>query len=1494
MKPNFRNLLAIILVVGVVFWLGVSSRAWGVKDEKREANTSPQTTPIVAGKAVGFGVSPAVRDLRESKLRIAPELLNPTTKKYEVKNPLNGEAIKPAVRDTDALVDQALAPATNSPSVVPTPAVSFDGISGQEQATITGIAVAPPDTVGDVGPNHYVQMVNNLVRIYNKSGTPLVAPFRLSSITSVIGGPCANVNDGDPIVNYDPLADRWIMSQFCVAPVPGHQVFAVSQTPDPTGAYFVYDFVHPNARFHDYPKVGVWPDAYYMSVNQFTAPTGGTFAGAGAFAYDRNKMLAGDPTASYVFFDLVPTCPTCGGQNPTDLDGTMPPPANSPNLFIEQRPSEAGDPFDGLRVFAFSPNFANPPASTFNQVGATDLALAAFDGRAPTSRNAIEQPGTTVGLDPLFGPLMYKLAFRNLGTLASPVNSYVLNFTVNVGGATPTNAATYQAGIRWAELRRDNAGVMSVFQQGTQATNPNTPAGGTNTWMGSIAQDNQGNTVLGYTTSGTTAPDFPSIRYAGRLTSDPAGQLAQGQTDGFLGTGVQAGAGNRWGDYSSMNVDPADDCSFWYTQEYRLAANNSTTNPAPFFWSTRVIGGIKFPSCTPPARGSVTGTITSCSTGLPLSGATVNATGGFFRSTAANGTYTVINVPVGTYSVTAAKAGGFGAATNSSVIVANGGATTVNLCLNEIPLLGAATTAVVSESCPPANGAVDPGETVTLAFTVQNNGLAGTTALTGALANTGGVTNAGAAQNYGNVPQNGGSATRNFTFTASNSMACGSTISATIALTDGATNYGSIVYKIPMGTVSASSPTFTYNGPAVAIPDNLPAGVNIPLTVSGLNNGIADIDFRINGTASSFDPLSTGVGLNHAAIGNLQFKLTSPAGITTTIMERGGGDATCTANNLHQMVLDDEAALGLQCPAGDTNGGPLSGVFKPRNILAANPLATFDGEVANGVWMLNVSDLAAGNTGSLRSFSLIITPRVCCGQTPLSTVQFASPNLNVNEGNASATFNVNRVGDASAPASVEFATTNDTAMVSCSAQNGLASSRCDFTAAGGVLNFAAGETTKAVTILLADDLYVENNETINLNLISSSGTALGPQSAATVTINDNDGAAGTDTVFAARLEGTQEAPANASTATGTGSVTLNEAETQITVNMSFSGLGSAQTAAHIHSTAPVGVNAPVLFNLGTGQISGATFDVTPQQVVQLRAGLMYFNVHTANFPGGEIRGQIVSQPMENARFFVRQQYADFLARTPDQSGFDFWTGQITTVCGSNLNCIRQRRVDVSNAFFFELEFQQTGAFVYRLYRAAYGNTQPFPNPQSPMLPSNAVFVADRARVVGGASLPAAQLALANAFVNRPEFTALYPASQTAAQFVDALLGSIQAASGANLASQRDALISLFGTGGRGAVLYRLADDNTANPINNRPFIDAEYNRAFVLTQYFGYLRRDADLAGFNFWLNIVSRFPLRSPTGQNAMVCAFITSTEYQQRFSVAAPRSNSECPAVP
>ncbi len=280
-------------------------------------------------------------------------------------------------------------------------------------------------------------------------------------------------------------------------------------------------------------------------------------------------------------------------------------------------------------------------------------------------------------------------------------------------------------------------------------------------------------------------------------------------------------------------------------------------------------------------------------------------------------------------------------------------------------------------------------------------------------------------------------------------------------------------------------------------------------------------------------------------------------------------------------------------------------------------------------------------------------------------------------------------------------------------------------------------------------------------------------------------------------------------------------------------------------------------------------------------------------------GSPTTNPLDNAdeRFFVRQHFYDFLSRLPDQGGFDFWVGQITQ-CGTSPACLNNKRLDVSNAFFFELEYQQTGAYVSRLYRAAFGNNQPFPNTdnsnqtEAKKLPSYAVFARDRARVVGGADLAQGQQNLANVFVQRPEFLAKYPASQDGPTFVDAVLATIKNELGVDLASERTALITLFNSGGRGAVMYRLADDNAqTNPINNRAFIDAEYNRAFVATQYFGYLRRDADIGGFLFWLGQVSSAPLRDVPKQHAMVCAFITSAEYQQRFSSVLTHTNADCP---
>jgi len=310
-----------------------------------------------------------------------------------------------------------------------------------------------------------------------------------------------------------------------------------------------------------------------------------------------------------------------------------------------------------------------------------------------------------------------------------------------------------------------------------------------------------------------------------------------------------------------------------------------------------------------------------------------------------------------------------------------------------------------------------------------------------------------------------------------------------------------------------------------------------------------------------------------------------------------------------------------------------------------------------------------------------------------------------------------------------------------------------------------------------------------------------------------------------------------------------------------------------------------------------TLEIRTPDGPNLPAELFYGNVKVKPLRLRPGTNQLIT--IDDSDFFVNQHYVDFLNRFPDTNGFNFWVSQITN-CGNNAACINQHRIDVSNAFFFELEFQQTGAYVFRLYREAFGNNQPSPNPhpdpnfpgEDLKMPSYAAFKADRQLVVGGSNLAQKQLDLANNFVQRPEFVAKYPASlATADQFVDAVLATIQNDIHVDLTSQRAALITLYNSGGRGAVIYRLADDNVnTNPINNRSFIDAEYNRAFVYGEYSGYLRRNSDVPGFVFWLGQVSSGPLRDITKQHAMVCSFITSQEYQLRFGSTATHSNAEC----
>jgi hypothetical protein len=350
---------------------------------------------------------------------------------------------------------------------------------------------------------------------------------------------------------------------------------------------------------------------------------------------------------------------------------------------------------------------------------------------------------------------------------------------------------------------------------------------------------------------------------------------------------------------------------------------------------------------------------------------------------------------------------------------------------------------------------------------------------------------------------------------------------------------------------------------------------------------------------------------------------------------------------------------------------------------------------------------------------------------PPPALQFSATNYDVGEGDVSVVLTVNRTGDTSVVSSVDFASSN-----------GTASQLRDYQVANGTLTFAAGQTTRTLRLLIVDDVFAEPNETINLTLSNATGGVLIAPTTATVTIIDNDSAGATSPVarqFVSNLVGADEVPATTNTVKGNGGIfQLTPDETSAKVSLVFSGLTGTEIGAHIHAGS-FGVNGPILFPLPLGNpVNNFVVNPTAQQVTELRAGAHYMNVHSSNFPDGEIRGQLQWNPAEEAEFFVRQAYFDFLSRVPDAGGFTFWTNEITQ-CQSDVECLRRKRVDVSNAFFYEQEFQQTAAYVLRLYRAAYGNNQPFPNPnpnaafpnEEKKLPSYAVFVADRSRVVGG-------------------------------------------------------------------------------------------------------------------------------------------------------------------
>ncbi|MEO6688542.1 MAG: hypothetical protein ABIS07_06455, partial [Dokdonella sp.] len=447
---------------------------------------------------------------------------------------------------------------------MPSPTQNFAGISFSDAVT-GGQAGAgwPPDVNGDVGPNHYIESVNDTYAIYSKTGT-LLAAFTENSLWSgaATGTPCDANNQGDPVVLHDGLVDRWILTNFAFAvsagnPVaPFYQCFAVSKTSDPvSGGWWRYAVrmdpggtgLPPNGKLNDYPKFGLWTDCLYMASNEFTMPAG-TFAGTAYASFSRTAMYAGTAlSASNSSLGYTASTTTPFTMIPSNLLGTSAgslPPAGTPNYFV----SESTTAFN-FEVRKFTPGAGCGSGGTLG--APTTVSQSSYNG----SGTGVPQPGTTNTLDTLFDRLMQKVQYRKVGAAES---LWVVHDS-QASGATNRP--------QWAQINVTGATVSAAPVQ-QQIFAPDTTL---HRWMASVAVDGQGNMAMGYSLGNATT--FPSIYYAGRLVGDALNQLPQTEVALIAGGGSQtnncgSAACTRWGDYTAMSVDPSDDCTFWYINEY--------------------------------------------------------------------------------------------------------------------------------------------------------------------------------------------------------------------------------------------------------------------------------------------------------------------------------------------------------------------------------------------------------------------------------------------------------------------------------------------------------------------------------------------------------------------------------------------------------------------------------------------------------------------------------------------------------------------------------------------------------------------------------------------------------------------------------------------------------------------------------------------------------------------------------------------------------------
>jgi len=803
-----------------------------------------------------------------------------------------------------------------------TPVVNF---AGDEY---TG--VSPPDTVGDVSLTHYIQSINDsggsIFSVYDKDGTLQAGPIFMDSLGS---GSCAS-GAGDPIVLYDRLADRWFLQEFSSS---GNNLcIYISQTADPvTGGWYHYAFATP--EFPDYPHFGVWPDAYYGTANESTAPS--------VFAMDRVNMIAGTTARPMQRFTATKLS-GYGFQTltPADLDGATPPPANAPGILMRHYDDEAHDSAsadpntDLLKMFAFTVDWDTPANSSFSELA--PITITDFNSWLVNYSifYSVPQPGTSSRLDPIREVILHRLQYRNYGDHESLVGS----LPTNINAAT--TGSDVNVGVRWFELRRSGGGAWSLYQEGTFGMDQDATE---NRFVPSVAMDQSGNVALAYSITDTDAatPVYPSLRYTGRHFDDPLSVMTEGETQ--VVTGTSAGSG-RWGDYSSMNVDPEDDCTFWFTSEFQDGS-----------WKTQ-IAAFRFETCgcaiviTPPSASAVVAGNNQIDVSWDDSATPEITEYRLYRSMDLGGPYDVVTTLTDTSPGSGGGAGyvyhdtdvSGGTTYHYVVRSSDGGA-----CLSP-PSTEASATATGDCTLAPSFGGIDSATNSSLSTcTIGLAWTAGTSHCSGAL-----------------TYEVFRSTTPGFVPAPENRIASGVS-GSTYDDSDGLEfpiEYHYIVrardavngaiddnlaeeLAIPTGPGGGSPTNYAYAGAPISIPDNNSTGITSTINVAD-SSPIADILVNVD--------------ITHTYRGDLIVKLISPTGTEVTLHSRSGSSADNLITTYDTLTVPD---------------GP-------------GDMADFDGEIMAGTWQLVVSDNANLDTGDLNAWSLDITPLVSC-QTSLAEDIFA-------------------------------------------------------------------------------------------------------------------------------------------------------------------------------------------------------------------------------------------------------------------------------------------------------------------------------------------------------------------------------------------------------------------------------------------------------------------------------------------------------------------------